>query len=140
MTQEFILHEKLAADCAVVTDWPLSRILLMKDAAYPWLILVPRLPGLRDLDELTSPDFQEVSREIRSVSKVMKEMFQPTKMNVAALGNMVPQLHIHVIARFEDDAAWPAPVWGVQPPVAYEETALEARLSSLRRTLDGLAV
>jgi len=124
MTQEFILHEKLAADCAVVTDWPLSRILLMKDAAYPWLILVPRLPGLRDLDELTSPDFQEVSREIRSVSKVMKEMFQPTKMNVAALGNQVPQLHLHHIVRFATDPAWPTPVWGKLPAEAYDAEAI----------------
>ena len=138
MSQEFILHEKLAADCALVTDWPLSRVLLMNDATYPWLILVPRLPGLRDLDDLTPPSLQEVAREIQSLSKVMKEIFKPTKMNVAALGNMVPQLHIHVIARFEDDPAWPGPVWGVQPPEPYEGEALEARVSSLRRALDSV--
>ncbi|MEJ1994333.1 MAG: HIT family protein [Limibacillus sp.] len=138
MSQEFILHEKLAADCALVTDWPLSRVLLMNDATYPWLILVPRLPGLRDLDDLTPPSLQEVAREIQSLSKVMKEIFKPTKMNVAALGNMVPQLHIHVIARFEDDPAWPGPVWGVQPPESYEGEALEARVSSLRRALDSV--
>lgn len=138
MSQEFILHEKLAADCALVTDWPLSRVLLMNDATYPWLILVPRLPGLRDLDDLTPPSLQEVAREIQSLSKVMKEIFKPTKMNVAALGNMVPQLHIHVIARFEDDPAWPGPVWGVQPPEPYERQALEARVSSLRRALDSV--
>ena len=138
MSQEFTLHEKLAADCALVTDWPLSRVLLMNDAAYPWLILVPRLPGLRDLDDLTPPSLQEIAREIQSLSKVMKEIFKPTKMNVAALGNMVPQLHIHVIARFEDDPAWPGPVWGVQPPEPYEREALEARVSSLRRALDSV--
>lgn len=138
MSQEFILHEKLAADCALVTDWPLSRVLLMNDATYPWLILVPRLPGLRDLDDLTPPSLQEVAREIQSLSNVMKEIFKPRKMNVAALGNMVPQLHIHVIARFEDDPAWPGPVWGVQPPEPYEGEALEARVSSLRRALDSV--
>lgn len=138
MSQEFILHEKLAADCALVTDWPLSRVLLMNDTTYPWLILVPRLPGLRDLDDLTPPSLQEAAREIQSLSKVMKEIFKPTKMNVAALGNMVPQLHIHVIARFEDDPAWPGPVWGVQPPEPYESEALEARVSSLRRALDSV--
>lgn len=135
MSQEFILHEKLAADCALVTDWPLSRVLLMNDATYPWLILVPRLPGLRDLDDLTPPSLQEVAREIQSLSKVMKEIFKPTKMNVAALGNMVPQLHLHVIARFTNDAAWPGPVWCKGEAVPYEAPQLASRVAELRKSL-----
>jgi diadenosine tetraphosphate (Ap4A) HIT family hydrolase len=135
MDESFNLHERLDADCHLVTDWPLSRVLLMNDSTYPWLILVPRLAGLRDLDDLSPSRMMEAGEEIRHLSKVMKELFKPDKMNVAALGNMVPQLHIHVIARYADDPAWPGPVWGVRPPQPYEEEALAATLDALRVAL-----
>jgi diadenosine tetraphosphate (Ap4A) HIT family hydrolase len=135
MDESFQLHERLDADCHLVTDWPLSRVLLMNDASYPWLILVPRLSGLRDMDDLSPSRMVEMGEEIRLVSKAMKDLFKPDKMNVAALGNMVPQLHVHVIARYQNDPAWPGPVWGVQPPRPYEEEALAGTLDALRVAL-----
>ena len=135
MTESFQLHERLAADTHQVCDWRLSRILLMNDANYPWLILVPRMAGLRDLDDLSPEKLSELSGEIHSVSKAMKQLFSPDKMNVAALGNMVAQLHVHVIARYRDDLAWPGPVWGVQPAQAYDQESLSGRLADLRSAL-----
>lgn len=135
MDESFTLHERLDADCHLLADWPLSRILLMDDVTYPWLILVPRLIGLRDLDDLPPSRLVEMGEEIRLVSKAMKELFNPTKMNVAALGNMVPQLHVHIIARYEGDPAWPGPVWGVRPPEPYGESALADTLDALRVAL-----
>ncbi len=135
MTEDFTLHERLAADCLPVADWPVSRILLMNDSAYPWLILVPRLPDLRDLDDMKPEALSDLMQEIRHVSKAMKALFKPDKMNVAALGNAVPQLHVHVIARYRDDPAWPGPIWGVQPPAPYEAAALDRRLADLRVAL-----
>ena len=135
MTDDFALHDRLAADCVTVADWPVSRILLMNDSAYPWLILVPRLPGLRDLDDMTPDELTALMQEIYRVSKAMKALFDPGKMNVAALGNAVPQLHVHVIARYSGDPAWPGPVWGIQPPTPYKPAALERRLADLRGAL-----
>lgn len=121
----FALHERLEADTIFITDLAHSRVLLMNDSQYPWLVLVPRYQGLRDLHDLPSDKLAEVMEEIRNVSEVLVRDFNAFKINVAALGNMVPQLHIHVVARFEEDPAWPGPIWGVHPPVSYrkEESA-----------------
>lgn len=119
-----------------MTDWPLCRVLLMKNARFPWLILVPRRDGLRELHDLSDTDFAHATQEVRKASGVLQQMTGADKMNVAALGNMVPQLHIHVIARFTTDAAWPNPVWnsGVAAE-AYGEDALAHRLEKLRAAL-----
>lgn len=132
MSAEFHLHERLAADTLSLDRWPLCKVLLTKDATYPWLILVPRRVGLRDFDDLAPEDLNTAGREIVRASRALKAVFQPEKLNVAALGNQVPQLHIHVIARFIDDAAWPGPIWGVVPPRDYEATVFEARIAQLR--------
>ena len=132
MGAEFLLHERLAADTLTLDHWPLCEVLLAKDATYPWLILVPRRVGLRDFDDLAPEDLDTASREIVRASRALKSVFRPEKLNVAALGNQVPQLHVHVIARFRDDPAWPGPVWGVAPPKYYEATALKARCEQLR--------
>lgn len=132
MIAEFQLHERLAADTVALDSWPLCEVLLAKDAAYPWLILVPRRPGLRDLDDLAPDDLDTASREIVRASRALKAVFRPEKLNVAALGNQVPQLHIHVIARFTDDPAWPGPIWGAVAPKGYEAGAREARVAQLR--------
>ena len=135
MAEAFELHERLAADTVEVERWPLSRVLLMNDASYPWLILVPQRPGLRDLHDLAEGDLPVMTAEIVRASRLLQDSLRPDKINVAALGNMVPQLHVHVIARFTDDAAWPKPVWGAAPPRAYSEDELEARLAVLRATM-----
>jgi diadenosine tetraphosphate (Ap4A) HIT family hydrolase len=135
MSDTFTLHERLAADCVPLADWPLCRVLLMNDASYPWLILVPRRPGLTEFHKVDPSDMPQLVDEICDASRALEAAFQPDKINVGALGNMVPQLHIHVIARFKGDPAWPGPVWGAQPPVPYEEAALQARLDALTAAL-----
>ena len=121
----FKLHPILANDTVELTRLEVCRVLLMRDAAYPWVILVPQREGLRDLDDLRDLDRELVMAEVDRVSKALKAAYAPYKMNVAALGNVVEQLHIHVIARFQDDPAWPKPVWGVQPPQDYDDDALD---------------
>jgi diadenosine tetraphosphate (Ap4A) HIT family hydrolase len=136
MTDVFQLDERLRADTVEVERWDLSLVLLMNDANYPWLILVPQRPGLRDFHDLVGPDLLRLTAEIVRASNRLIALFpddhKPVKMNVAALGNQVPQLHVHVIARFADDPAWPKPVWGVVPPQPYSEAALKQRLKRLR--------
>ncbi len=132
MADRFELHERLAADCITLADWRLCRVLLMNDASYPWLILVPRRPGLRDFHDVAPQDMPQFVDEISGASRALQSSLQPDKINVAALGNMVPQLHLHVVARFTDDPAWPGPVWGAQPAVPYEAAALQERIESLK--------
>jgi len=135
MTDPFDLHPQLSADCSVVDDLPLCRLLLMEDANYPWCILVPRRAGIREIHELAEADQAALLREVTRLSMAMQEAFAADKMNVAALGNAVPQLHVHVIARRVDDAAWPRPVWGAVPRRAYAGDEREAAIARLRRTL-----
>ena len=129
---DFDLHPQLAADTVEVERWACCTVLLMNDATYPWLILVPQRPALRELHDLSAGDLAQATSEIVRASQALEQLFQPVKINVAALGNMVPQLHIHIIARFEDDPAWPKPVWGVTPAVPYDATVLGERLAALR--------
>lgn len=135
MNDAFRLHPQLAADTDLVTEGPLSRILLMNDARYPWLILVPRRNGLVDYDDLTQQERETLGFECAETSKILKRLFNANKTNVAMLGNMVPQLHCHVVARFPDDAAWPGPIWGVGQSVAYSEEMANDRLAALRAEL-----
>ena len=129
----FILHERLEADTVFITDWPLCRVLLMNDATYPWVILVPRRNGVTEVHELDQDDRQALVEEMADAAHRLQNHAKARKMNVAALGNVVPQLHVHVIARFEDDAAWPRPVWGVVPGKPYAPDALDAKVAELRR-------
>ena len=115
----FALHPQLAADAALICDLPLCRVLLMDDANWPWLILVPRQPGLRELADLARADRIALGDEVLHASSVLQARFAPDKLNTAALGNQVEQLHIHVIARHHQDPAWPAPVWGRLPRKPY---------------------
>lgn len=132
----FALHPQLAKDCVHVCDMGLSRVLLMNDSRFPWLILVPMRARLRDLHDLEPNDYSIVMQEIRIASEHLARMTNADKMNVAALGNMVPQLHIHVIARFQGDAAWPSPVWGCAPgPAPYAPDALAQRAKEIQRAL-----
>jgi len=135
MAEDFALDPTLVKDTHPVLDWPLCRVLLMDDANYPWLVLVPRRAGLRDLDELTESDRGQAALEIATASRLLKTAAGAHKMNVASLGNVVAQLHIHVIGRFEGDPAWPKPVWGQVPARRYDRAALAQHLERLRSLL-----
>lgn len=128
----FTLHERLAADTAFVADWGLSRVLLMNDARYPWLILVPRRAGLVELHDLKHAERLVLIEEIARASGALKTLTAAAKINTGALGNMVPQLHIHIVARNPGDAAWPGPVWGQGKAVAYDDAARDALVVRLR--------
>lgn len=119
----FKLHTRLAEDTLAVGDFPLCRLLLMNDANYPWFILVPRRTGAREIFQLDRHDQQQLLWESSQLSQVLSKVFQADKLNIAALGNMVPQLHIHHIVRYENDRAWPKPVWGLFPATPYTERA-----------------
>lgn len=122
----FDLHPRLAADTAFVADWPLSRVLLMNDARYRWLILVPRRAGAVEWFDLDANDRALLTEEIARAAKTLKALAAATKINVGALGNLVPQLHIHVVARSPGDPAWPGPVWGHSPATPYAAAARDA--------------
>ena len=128
----FKLDERLQNDTALVTDLPLCRVLLMNDSQFPWLILVHRINDLAELHELDDAQTVQYVAESRLTSKVLQHVFTPYKLNVAALGNVVRQLHIHHVARFETDVAWPAPIWGRQAAVPYSAEALAANLEQLQ--------
>lgn len=132
----FTLHPQLEKDTVSVGDLPICRVLLNGQfSQYPWLILVPRRTGCRDLTDLDEIDYLPVMEEMRYVHDKLKDLVKADKMNVGALGNMVPQLHIHVIARFKTDEAWPAPVWGKGEPVPYGDNGAKM-LKKLREVLD----
>ncbi len=132
---DFSLHPQLVADTAEVGDLELCRVLLMDDSRYPWLILVPKREDIREVYELDAEDQVELAYEVTRVGKIIMELLDGHKLNVAALGNMVPQLHIHLIVRNEDDPAWPAPVWGHSPAVPHTPQQLENRLTIIRQAL-----
>ncbi|MBL6939110.1 MAG: HIT family protein [Alphaproteobacteria bacterium] len=122
----FDLHPRLAADTAFVADWAVSRVLLMDDARYRWIVLVPRVANAVELHDLTQPDRAVLLDEIVKSSERLKRLAVATKINVGALGNLVPQLHVHVVARSPRDPAWPGPVWGHSSAVPYERPARDA--------------
>ncbi|WP_293000385.1 HIT domain-containing protein [Nevskia sp.] len=132
---DWTLHPQLAADTVTVGELPLGRLLLSNDAHYPWLILVPRRAGIREIHELAEVDQLQLLRESMLLSKALMAVFAPDKLNIAALGNVVPQLHVHHIARYSTDPAWPAPVWGRVPSLPYDADLRAARLAQLRAAL-----
>lgn len=131
----FQLHPQLAADGLVLADAPLSRLLLMNDAQYPWCVLVPRREGVRELYELDAADRVQLLEESVQLGQALMQAFAGDKLNVAALGNLVPQLHLHHIVRSRGDPAWPAPVWGRHPPRAYTGAERGERVARLRAAL-----
>ncbi|MEM0514095.1 HIT domain-containing protein [Pseudoalteromonas sp. YIC-827] len=117
----FSLAPELQKDCIELADWPLCKLLLMNDSQYPWFILVPRKEGVTEIIDLTEQEQLMLMQESAQLSRLLQSVFNPDKLNIAALGNMVPQLHIHHIARYRSDIAWPKPVWGLHPAVLYSE-------------------
>ena len=132
MSPSFEIHSQLLADCEQLGNLDLCSVLLMRDARFPWLILVPRINGLRDLHDLPASNREQLFTEIEITSEALRSFASADKINVAALGNMVPQLHIHVIGRREDDAGWPAPVWSAGPAITLEGTDLKERVTALK--------
>src|SRR5215470_19286438 len=132
---QWSLHPQLEQDAAVVGDLPLSRLLLSNDANYPWLLLVPRRPGVGEIIDLDEKDQSQLMIEIAHTSRSLKNVTACHKLNVAAIGNVVPQLHIHIVARQQDDPAWPKPVWGAVPARAYDPAARERFIATLRHEL-----
>ena len=129
------LHPRLEQDTVPVGDLPLSRLLVHNDANYPWLLLVPRRPEACEIIDLDEADRLQLMAEIAMASRALKAVTMCDKLNVAAIGNVVPQLHLHVLARRRDDAAWPKPVWGTVPARAYDLAERERFVAALRREL-----
>ena len=132
MSTSFNIHKQLLADCEQLGNLDLCSVLLMRDARFPWLILVPRINGLRDLHDLPANNREQAFTEIEVTSEALRSYTSADKINVAALGNMVPQLHIHVIGRRKDDAGWPGPVWSAGPATALKGAELQERASALK--------
>src|SRR5258705_1780662 len=117
-TPPWSLHAQLARDTTALGNLPLSRLLLANDANWPWLILVPRRDAIREIIDLDEADQARLTTEIARVARALKAVTACDKLNIAAIGNVVPQLHVHVVARREGDAGWPKPIWGAAPPLA----------------------
>jgi len=136
----FELHVQLAKDCAVVGDLPLCRVLLMNDRRFPWLILVPRREEVTEVFQLTALDQRLLWEEVGAVAAALAADTRADKMNIGALGNVVSQLHLHVVARFQGDVAWPGPVWGSGSAQRFDDEALEQRLCELVDLLQPLSL
>jgi diadenosine tetraphosphate (Ap4A) HIT family hydrolase len=132
----FKLDRQLEQDTVLVADWHLCQVRLMNDSRYPWVILIPKVEGVSEIHQLADEQQQLLLGESVRLSKALEQLFAPHKLNVAALGNMVRQLHIHHIVRFEDDASFPRPVWGVGDAVPYEAGALNETVNGLQIALD----
>ena len=130
------IHSQLADDCIVLGHLPLCHLLLMNDSQFPWFILVPARPDIREIYQLENADRRQLLDESCGLSEFVMEVYTGDKLNVAALGNQVPQLHLHHIVRYATDAAWPAPIWGKCAPQAYSPAAIE----EIRRLLSTAAL
>jgi diadenosine tetraphosphate (Ap4A) HIT family hydrolase len=129
------LHPQLEKDTIDIGDLPLSRVLVIRDANYPWLLLAPRRPDAVEIIDLDEVEQAQLMTEISRAARALKDVTKCDKLNIAALGNVVPQLHVHVIARRTGDAAWPRPVWGVVPPVPHDAGEVQNFISALRRKI-----
>lgn len=125
------LHPQLEKDCYVLGEFELCTLLLLNDANYPWFILLPNHEGVSEIHQLSEAEQQQLIAESMFFSRCLEQVFQADKLNIAALGNVVPQLHIHHIVRYRSDACWPAPVWGAVEPVKYENDQLQTLKNQL---------
>ena len=135
MPADWSLHAQLKNDTIDIGDLPLCRVLVIKDANYPCLLLVPRREGAVEIIDLDEVAQAQLTTEVSRVARALKEITKCDKLNIAALGNVVPQLHVHIIARRKNDVAWPRPVWGVAPPLAHDATEVQNFISALRRKI-----
>ncbi|MEY4211132.1 MAG: hypothetical protein RLZ92_1513 [Pseudomonadota bacterium] len=130
----FQLHPRLAQDCFKIGSLGLSELLMMNDSQYPWLILVPRREA-KEIYQLNAVDRQTLLDESCLIAQTLQNLYQPDKLNIAAIGNLVPQLHIHHVARYQTDKAWPAPIWGKLPPCLYSEQQAQTEISKIQFVL-----
>lgn len=128
----FTLHDQLRRDTLPVCRMKLCLVQLMNDAQYPWLVLIPSAENITEIHELNEKQRKLLINEIAQAQRVLQHCFEPHKLNVGALGNMVPQLHVHVVARFREDPAWPGPIWGKLPARPYEDAALRSTIARLQ--------
>ena len=133
---DFVLDERLASDTVVIGDLALGRVLLMNDSHFPWVILVPRIASVREIYELSDEQQAQLIAESSLLGRTLMTHFNGDKLNVAALGNQVAQLHVHHIVRFQNDAAWPGPIWGKLTPRPYLPALLEQTRLTLAALLD----
>jgi len=129
------LHPQLEHDTMPVGDLGLSRVVAINDADFPWLILVPRRTGVTEIADLGADDAVQLTTEIAQVSRALKHVTGCDKLNIAAIGNIVPQLHVHIVARRKDDPLWPKPIWGVAPPRAGDSAAFARFVAAVRNGL-----
>ena len=129
------LHPQLANDTVPVIELALCEVRLMDDANHPWLVLVPRVAEMIEIIDLDTAQRTQLAAEVDAACRALKTLFKPDKLNVAALGNLVPQLHVHVIARYRSDIAWPRPVWGAANAKPYAPEQLVERIQALRAAL-----
>ncbi|MBU2923987.1 HIT domain-containing protein [Colwellia sp. 1_MG-2023] len=142
VSESFSLHPQLVQDCIELAEFPLCKLLLCNDSAYPWFILVPKVSDINDIYQLDWQQQQQLLNESSLLSELLIQVFDGDKMNVAALGNVVEQLHIHHVVRYKKDVSWPKPIWGQQPLTPYSDEAIvalkEKLLPKLSIILDAL--
>ena len=131
----FKLHPQLLKDTIFIGEFKLSQLLIHRDANYPWFILVPKKPDISEIHELSNNEAIQLIKESCLLSEVMMRLFMPDKINIAALGNIVPQLHLHHVARYKIDVSWPKPVWGDKPQLEYKKEKLRLRIESISHAL-----
>lgn len=134
----FQLDPRLNQDCHLVTELPLCLVLMMNDNQYPWMILVPKIEGAREFLDLSIAQQQQLWLESSRLTRVMQQRYAPDKMNIAALGNVVEQLHLHHIARYKKDIAWPAPVWGKYPAKGYDAATAQQEIMAMSELLEDI--
>lgn len=134
---DFTLHPQLQKDTTTIGCFPLSLLLLHRDANYPWFILVPQRAGVTEVYHLNEADRAQLLHESCQLAEALTTVFVPDKLNIATIGNIVPQLHMHHVARFKDDAAWPGPIWGAMPAIDYEPSEQVNRTQGVVNVLVG---
>jgi len=132
---DFVLDKRLDGDTVHVCDLELSEVRLMKDSRYEWVVLVPMVADAEEVFDLSNSDYNTLNEEIKKVASALKQEFNPTKINIGALGNIVRQLHIHIICRNDGDYAWPGPVWGSGEAVPYSEPSLKETVEKVKNLL-----
>ena len=133
---QFVLDPRLEGDTVWLASWPVSEVLLMNDSQYPWVILVPRRISVSEIYQLSKDDQKQLLDESIFLGETLMRAYSGEKLNVAALGNVVNQLHLHHVIRFSVDKTWPAPVWGQFPPIRYEKSELDHQLELLKTIVD----
>ena len=138
MTASFKLHPQLQQDCISLGHFELCQLLMMNDSQYPWFILVPKIADIKEIYQLSKKNRQLLAEESNYLAENLAQLYTPDKLNIAAIGNLVPQLHIHHIARYQTDIAWPAPVWGKFNAIPYTKTQLIATTTNIKYQLINL--